>query len=125
MGFFLVDKYTAFFFLFASWLRGDPSSAFYRQLRRPHVRRGRAAVRRQRWQVFSRGPDVLREDPPQASRGRVFEARVKASADEEGVAVWPTTCKEVTGSLKRQTKEEVEEEAGAEEASDGGDSMEE
>ena len=26
------------------------------------------AVGRHRWQVFSRGPDVLREDPPQASR---------------------------------------------------------
>jgi len=59
------------------------------------------------------------------SAGRVFEARVKASADQEGVTVWPTTCKEVTGPLKKQAKETEEEEADAEEASDGGDSMEE
>jgi len=59
------------------------------------------------------------------SAGRVFEARVKASADQEGVTVWPTICKEVTGPLKRQAKEKEDEEADAEEASDGGDSMEE
>ena len=59
------------------------------------------------------------------SAGRVFEARVKASTDQEGVTVWPTTCKEVTGPLKRQATEKEEEEADAEEASDGGDSMEE
>ena len=59
------------------------------------------------------------------SAGRVFEARVKASADQGGVTVWPTTCKEVTGPLKRQAKEKEDEEADAEEASDGGDSMEE
>ena len=57
------------------------------------------------------------------SAGRVFEARVKASADEEGVTVCPTTCKEVTGPAKRQAKEE--DDAEGEEASDGGDSMEE
>jgi hypothetical protein len=39
------------------------------------------------------------------SASRVFEARVKASTDQEGVTVWPTTYKEVTGPLKRQAKE--------------------
>ena len=57
------------------------------------------------------------------SAGRVFEARVKASADEQGVTVYPTTRKEVTGPAKRQAKEE--DDAEGEEASDGGDSMEE